>query len=321
MSEEYIVVDQKQAPVYVKGERLPTRNNAGQALEDLEKSKLVALTGPTGAHARIIAPLNDNIWGWLTVLTGIYNVTDHEGRFGKKGEKVNVVAHGMGHTLSRSQRITEALGTEYTKNKGVAQLSEGEEIELLSEEGTPIFGYKKFLEVSEDHEFLKKNPSFRIVRTNDVLGKTKHGIQSIKDLYSNSSVLAYIGGNAKVKVSDENEVVPRAEYFLNRTGKRFNRNNLGVWMHDKDGGLLLVFNDGYLNNLIGGNYLGNYARFAGVGAGGAKEDSPRSGDAPEKKVIVLNLEQVLGVIEAQNEFLGETTKRNLVEGVESLYQN
>src|SRR3989338_8161668 len=146
MSNDAVIVDRVQALVYVTGERFPVESNAGRAFEHVERSGLVALTGITGARARIVAPDSDKIWDWFTACTGIYNITDHEGRFGRKGAKVNVVAHGLGHPLSRSQRVKEALGTKYTKEKGTAQLSEGEEKELLSDEGTPLFAYDTFLE-------------------------------------------------------------------------------------------------------------------------------------------------------------------------------
>ena len=304
MSKETVIVDRVQALVYVTGERFPVESNAGRALEHVERSGLVALTGITGARARIVAPYNDDIWEWFTACTGIYNVTDHEGRFGRKGAKVNVVAHGLGHPLSMSQRVSEALGTEYTKKTGTAQLSEGEENELLSDEGTPLFAYDAFLEASTDPKFVRAHPSLRIVRTQDVLSRTRHGPQALSALYDNSSVLVYVGGRTPVQVitpEGEEKTVTVAQALIDRTGQRFKRTDAGVWLHDTDGGRLLVCGYSYYSLFDGYSNLSNGACFVGVGvkwqlplaqeaqplcAGGANEESPLRGDALEKKVVV-----------------------------------
>ena len=334
MSNDAVIVDRVQAPIYVRGERFPVESNAGRALEHVERSGLVALTGITGAHARIVAPDSDKIWDWFTARTGIYNVTDHKGRFGRKGAKVNVVAHGLGHPLSRSQRVSEVLGTEYTKRTGTAQLSEREENELLSDEGTPLFAYDAFLEASTDPKFVRAHPSLRIVRTQDVLSRTRHGLQPLSALYDNSSVLVYVGGRTPVQVTTsqgEEKTVTVAQALVDRTGQRFKRTEAGVGLHGTDGGRVL-FVDGDDNGLHGDSDLDDSARFVGVGAkwqlplaqeaqplcaGGASEDSPRSGDAPER-VIVPNLEQVLAL---GRERIAPALWNDFEAGARKLYQN
>lgn len=225
--------------------RFPTKYSVGDALEDLEQSGLVALTGPSGAYTRVVSPLNSNIWDWFTSLTGVYNITDHQGRFGRKGAKVNVVAHGIGHPLNTSRRVREVLRIEYNGGDGTTQLTEKEEIDLLSDEGTPIFAYNLFLGLSEDPHFLIRNPSFRIVRSLDVLNRTKCGVQPLRGLYNNSSMLCYAGGRTPVNVTTpegEEKIVTIAQALVDRTAQRFDKDKLGIFGYHRDqGGRVLSF--------------------------------------------------------------------------------
>ncbi len=249
-------------PVY--GQRFYDTNIA-RALSTVESFGLRAITGVEGANAKIVAPFEDPIWNWFTTLTGVYNVVDHEGRFGRRGQLVNVVAHGCGHPLARSQRVLEALATDYTRQNCVAQLIESEERGLLSEEGTPIFSFEIFRELSEDPEFLKKDRNFRVVRSVNVLDSTMHGVQRIADLYNNSSILVYMGGNARVRIPGSDDTVPRAEYFINRVARRFNVHSLGVWLFNIRGGYLLGFGHHDTNyDSFGYTNLLNFARFIAV---------------------------------------------------------
>jgi len=279
MTKDYVTVDLKQSPIYVTGERLPKRDNIGEALKDLEsaqKKGLVALTGITGAKARIVAPNNDKIHDCFTAFTGVYKVEDYEGRFGKKRKKVNVVSHGLGHPLDNSQRVKRAFETEYTKKNGIVKLSREEEIELLSEEGTPIFTYDEFLERTEDPNFLRANPSLRIVRTQDVIQESLNGMHLLDALYEDSSIQAYLGGRTPVQIitPQGEKTVTVAQALVDKTGERFSKNHLGVWLHNTGGGRLLVFGEYAYDYLVG--YHFGFASFIMAGAGSTKEDLSRS---------------------------------------------
>ncbi len=236
MTNDYVIVDHVQGIGYVNGELLPVVSNIGLALEKVELSGLIALTGPMLARARSVAPLEDPIWSWANALTGIYNIKDHEGRFGKKGDKVNVISHRRGHPFDNSARVLGALDELFESDEiipGQATITLDEEKALLVlEEGIQVYDYRQLLELSEDPNFLKKNPNFRVVRTGEVLRNTPLGLQKISELYDNSTVVACTGGRAQARA------------YLNRAGEKSIKGIFEAWYHCKEGGRLLYFNEG-----------------------------------------------------------------------------
>ena len=115
----------------------------------------------------------------------------------------------------------------------------------------------------------------------------------------------------------EEKTVTIAQALLDRTGQRFKKNDAGVWLHDTEGGRLLVFGIDYDVDLDGSNYLGDEARFVG---GGAKHESPLRGDAPENKIVVPRLEQVLAVLKSRKRIINEEAGEQLEKDYRALYQ-
>ncbi len=205
------------------------------ALQEVETAGLRAITSVEGIHARIIAPFEDSIWDWFTTNTGIYNVTDHEGKFGEKGSLVNIVAHGFG-PLSSSQRISELKTSEYFKKKEKIQLNKEEEKILLNPtNGVPVYDFNTFLEISEDKNFIRNNPLFGVVRNKETIINTLHYLQEPHKLCNNSSAIILAGGREPAK------------QYIGQAIKKRDFDRYGVWCTAGEGGRLIRLGDGNIN--------------------------------------------------------------------------